>query len=412
MIWTPDANDNGYYMIIFEAESDGTVVRDTIIVEVTDTNGYPPALTLSTSDTSCPVNLPIVIYARATDLDGTPPNLKISGMPSGATFDTDDEGNGIFRWTPSDTGTFIFTVTAYDQVDLSTTVSQLVTIRITDENVTGPIFAHHPDVTINQNQKLELLIQATDQDGTIPSLVLTGKPKGASFTDNKDGSGTIYWQPGCDVSGTYIFTAVASDQSFSDSISITVVVRDVNCAPVIYSTPNINVQPGEMVHIAVQAYDPDNDGTIPTITVSCDLPGFTFISPDDGTGTFGWQAPAGSGSYPVIFYATDGISTDSTTTFINVNKTGAVSISGYPRGIDIYAMPCGSYSGEYLGKDSVVFSAAPGTYFFEIKFSGYRTQRFTCNIKADTTVSTYHTLKTAIPLMLAPAETLITQNGN
>lgn len=409
--WTPGATANGYYVIVFEANDNHSTVRDTIILEVMDTNAYPPVLTLSTIDTTCPFNQALILYAKAEDLDGTPPIIKATGIPSGASLIDDHEGNAIFTWTPRDTGVFTFTVTAFDLVDSASFVSRLVTIRVTDRNLSGPVFTPQPDVVIDQNQKMELTIRAVDLDGTIPTLTLIAKPQGAVFTDNRDGSGTISWIPGCDVLGTFAFTAVATDGLFSDTMTTSVTVRDVNCTPVFYRTTDINAQFGELIKFEVRAYDPDNDNTVLYLSVSCNLQGYTFATKNDGSGVFGWLANYSSGSYPVKFYVSDGQSTDSTEMHINVGKSGSVRISGNPKGVKIYAMPSGSYSGEYLGDDSVVFSALPGTYFFQMQSQGHRPQQFTCNVLADTLLNVFRTLKPSIPLMFAPAETLVTQSG-
>lgn len=411
LLWTPDANDNGYYLVILEADDGHITVRDTIIIEVKDTNAYPPVLTLSTIDTTRPVNQELIIYARAEDQDGTPPVIKATNLPSGAYFKADNEGNAILKWTPPDTGVFMITLTAVDLVDSTSFDSKLLTIRVTNDNVSGPVFKTHDNVEIDQNQRMELIVEALDPDGTIPVLSLISKPQGATFTDNNNGTGTISWIPDCDISGTYTFTAVATDGKFNDSLTVTVTVRDINCAPVLYRIPDINAQYGDPVRVEVNAYDPDNDSSDLFFSVSCDLDGYTFKSTDDGKAVFGWYVNQSSGSFPVRFYVTDGHLTDSTEILIHVNKSGSVKITGYPQGVGIYAMPSGCYRGEYLGKDSVVFSAMPGTYHFQMWLEGYRTQHFICDLKADTTLMVSHDLKPAIPIMLAPAETLITQNG-
>ncbi|HEX3019971.1 MAG TPA: Ig-like domain-containing protein [Chitinispirillaceae bacterium] len=409
LIWTPDADDNGYYIVIFEANDEITTIKDTIIIEVKDTNAWPPTLILSTTDTTCAFKLPLIIYARAEDLDGTPPVLKATGLPAGSSFEA-DEGNGIFKWLPMDTGVFVVTVTAFDQVDSTSFVSKTVTIRVTDDNVSGPVFDPQPEIVINQNQRMELQIKATDPDGTIPQLLLGSKPQDATFRDNNDGTGTITWTPDCDISGKIAFTAIATDGQFADTLVITATVNDVNCAPVLYKIPDINTMPGEFVKFQIEAYDPDNKNSTLIFSVSCDLPGYAFETSDNNTGFFSWYVNYSSGSFPVKFYVTDGLLTDSTEMRINIGKNGSVKISGYPSGARIYVMPSGSYSGEYLGSDSVIFTTIPGTYSFQMQLEGYRPQRFSCRVMADSVITTSRTLKTSIPLMLTPAETLMVQS--
>lgn len=403
--WTPDADDYGFYMIIFEASDEAAQVRDTIIIEVTDQNVSPPVLFVSTNDTTCSVNLPLVIVVSATDSDGIPPFLKATQLPSDAKFTSDGNGNGIFSWTPQDTGTTVISITAYDQFD-STSVYKQITIRVNNKNITGPEFEPHPAVTIEQNQNLLLTVKAVDPDGTDPVLNLINSPSASYFMDNGDGTGTISWKPECDESGSFIFKASATDGKFHDTITIPVTVRDINCTPILYRITDINAQFGERISIPIRAYDPDNNGSVPVLSTYCLLPGYSFITKPDGSAIFSWTVEYQTGSFPVTFYATDGNSTDSMTLAISINKEGTLKISVKPKNARIYAFPSGCYQGKYLGTDSVKYTGAPGTCWFELQAPGCRSQRVAYNIKADSTINVACTLKPSIPLMVVSPDTL------
>jgi len=76
----------------------------------------------------------------------------------------------------------------------------------------------------------------------------------------------------------------------------------------------------------------DADATIPTLTTST-LPGTaTFVDGGTGSGTFDWTPTfADAGDYPVTFYATDGVATDSevvTITVVNVNQDPILAVIG------------------------------------------------------------------------------------
>lgn len=418
--WTPGANANGFYMCIFEATDNfNKPVRDTILFEVIDKNMYPPVLTVSTIDTTCSVNLPLVIVAKATDLDGTPPLLKATQLPGGANFTSDIDGNGVFSWTPNDTGTFAFFITAYDQVDSTIKDTKALTVTVNDENITGPKFEPQDTVTMYQNENLKLILRAIDPDGTNPVLRLISAPQGLHFVDNGNGTAVITWNPACNVSGIFILKSTASDGRFSDTINVPVVVKDVNCTPVLFSTGDINAQPGERISIPITSYDPDNNGSTPVLSVSCILPDYSFITKDDGSAIFSWTVCYSSGTYPVVFYATDGNSTDSAKVMISINKKGSLKISATPSNSRIYAFPSDCFQGKLLGKDSVVYTGAPGSCWFEFQAPGCRSQRIAYNIKADTTISISLNLKPVIPLMVISPDTLkfgstnqILQNGS
>ncbi len=405
--WTPGADAYGYYMYIFEAtDSVNSPVRDTIIIEVIDQNVSVPVLTVTTIDTISSINLPLVIVAHATDADGTVPVLKAAQLPANATFTTDNNGNAVFSWTPIDTGTFTFKIKAFDQADSLSCDSQTVTIRVNNSNITGPKFEPHPDITIQQNEYMVLNLKAADPDGTIPTLRLTSAPSGSRFIDNGNGTATVSWSPSCDVSGSFLFRATATDGKFGDTIEILVHVRDVNCTPVFFRAEDINAQPGERVSIPVRAYDPDNNGSIPVLSVNSKLPDYSFVTQNNGSAVFNWTVSYTDGTYPVTFYATDGNSTDSMKVVISINKTGSLKISARPSGCKIYAFPSDCYKGKLIGADSTVYCGTPGTCWFEFQAPGCRSQRVAFDIKADSAATLSIDLKPIIPLMVTAADTL------
>ena len=67
-----------------------------------------------------------------------------------------------------------------------------------------------------------------------------------------------------------------TDGTFYDTIEIPVHVRDVNCTPVFFQTEDVNAIPGERISIRVRAYDPDNNGSIPTLSVYSTLPDYSL----------------------------------------------------------------------------------------------------------------------------------------
>jgi len=409
--WTPKGDENGYYVVVFEA-TDGadptTKVRDTFMIQVEDVNCSPPTLNVSTSEVNTSVNLPITILTTAFDsLDVVPPLLTTSVLPAGAHFTTDpDNGTGVFTWTPTSPDTLIFVISAIDAFDTTVKVDRYITINVTDNNLTGPVFNLCNDTTIEQNIEMVMKIGATDPDRTIPQLHLINGPSGASVVDNKNGTAEVIWKPACDVSGDFTITVRATDQVFSDTLVINVFVRDVNCAPVIDYISDVSASPGEIIQISVSAFDPDNDSSKPMLSAASDIPGFIFITSANATATFRCQAPMSSGIHPVVFYATDGILTDSMKVTISVGKSGSLKICVNQAGAQIFEMPSGSFRGNYLGHDTITFSSQQGAYWFEVQAAGYRAQRIAFNIKADSVIVQSVTLKPSIPIMVCSPDTL------
>ena len=82
-----------------------------------------------------------------------------------------------------------------------------------------------------------------------------------------------------------------------------------------------SVVEGNNLNFGISATDADS--TIPTLSTSTLPSGATFVDNGDGSGAFDWTPSfTQSGSYFVIFYASDGISSDSEVVSITVNEAG------------------------------------------------------------------------------------------
>jgi len=169
---------------------------------------------------------------------------------------------------------------------------------------------------------LNFSVTASDPDSTIPVLTTSTLPSGATFTDNTDGSGSFDWTPDFTQSGTYSVTFYATDGIATDSEVVSITVNEVgNQAPLLATigaqttTENINLSFG------ISAIDPD--GTTPVLTTSALPSGAIFVDSGDGSASFDWTPTfIQSGSYFVIFYASDGVASDSEVVSITVNEAG------------------------------------------------------------------------------------------
>ncbi len=411
LLWTPRLEQAGYYMVIFEARDDATSVRDTVLIIVQDAGLFRPILTVSTVDTSIGINLPFTLVAHATTQDGTVPQLFAVSAPAGSQFVTDDAGNGFFSWTPHDSGVVTFVVTARNVVDSTLQTSQTVKIAVQARNITGPKFIARADTVIDQRMNLSLAVRARDPDGGIPELSLVDAPAGVGFVDSGNGNGAFTWKPGCDVAGTFILRAAATDRYLCDTISVGVEVRVVNFPPSFAPMPDVNAIAGDMVHIFVSAADQCIGSTTPMLSVSCELAGYTFQTHGDGTAVFGWKADNQPGSYPVYFYATNGYATACDTVLLTINKTGSLILVAKPQGARIRMMPAMNYAGTLLGTDSVCCTMRAGTYWFEVEAAGFRSVRMPYRVKADSVVAESVELKPSIPLMFTGPDSIVADTG-
>jgi hypothetical protein len=407
MLWTPQINDAGYYMVIFEASDDATSVRDTIIIIVTEPKHlFAPELNVSAHDTSVGINLPVTIFARATVSDGTAPVLSTSLLPPRATF-VSDTGNAVFSWIPDTAGVFTFTITASNIINPAWETTDTIRITVENKNVTGPVFIHHADTAIDQNTDMALTVEAKDPDGSIPQLYFVSAPTGVRFVDNGNGTGTFFWKPRCQDLGKFFLKAGATDHYVSDTISVGVDVRAIAFPPSIAPLPDKSAIPGEFVRIPVQATDLCNGGAAPSLSVSCELSGYTFKDNGDGSGTFGWYVTTNTGSFPISFTATNGLASVSRTMVLSINKTGSIIVKAQPVGARIHVMPSMNYAGTFLGCDSLCYTARLGLYWFEVELPGFRSERFAGEIKGDSITTRSIVLKPAIPLMFTGPDSII-----
>ncbi len=405
LIWTPECDENGFYIVVFEVTDDHTAVQDTMLLRITDVNCFDPQLTLSAVSVSTGINLPVTIAIHATDDDNTIPLLEAENLPTDAGFEVDDNGNAVFSWTPGESGTYHPVFIAVDADDPQIRIDTTVTITVSDDNFTGPSFLPCNDTIIDENQLFSIEVYAEDPDGTIPEINDVELPEGATFTDNDDGSATISWTPGCTAHGNHLITVYATDGVLTDTLDVLITVRDQNCPPIINPITDKSIAYGGTVRFSVSATDPDED-MLPDLSIICSLPGYTFSVPEKGTGTFEWKADYASGSYPVTFIADDGYASDTETVMIAVNQSGSVSIVAEPSDASLYLAPAAGAQGSYIGSGTATLTLVPGTYWFRAEASGYRPSLFTGTVTADETCSLTVTLRPLIPQAFSIPETL------
>ena len=104
------------------------------------------------------------------------------------------------------------------------------TITFADESSTNhpPVLQFIPNHVTVENQQVSFIVQATDPDGTIPTLSASPLPAGATFTDNGDGTATFDWTPSIGQAGTYQVTFKASDGVQETSQPSTITVNSVD----------------------------------------------------------------------------------------------------------------------------------------------------------------------------------------
>jgi hypothetical protein len=284
---------------IWAVNTQSFTVTNTFSVVVNESN-TAPALFLPVS-TNIDEKVAYAAQASAVDSD-IPANALtfalVSG-PSGLTVSP----SGAINWTPdenqgSTTNTIVIVVTdfnpwAINPQHLSTTNSYQLVVNEINVAPVLPVIAE-----TNVSELLTLTITNTATDSDLPANPLTytllASPSGATIDTN----GVITWTP-TEAQGpsTNIFITVVTDmntfavnsKSLSATNTFSVVVNEVNVAPVLEAISDQAVNPGQTISFTAVATDAD----LPTNTLS-----FALISPpagaaiDSASGAFNWRALA------------------------------------------------------------------------------------------------------------------------
>ncbi len=88
----------------------------------------------------------------------------------------------------------------------------------------APVIQAILDKTCVEGERVSFTVEATDQDGTVPALTLSGTPAGAGFTDQGDGTGVFDWQTQEGQAGEYTLVFTASDGGLEDEETVKITV--------------------------------------------------------------------------------------------------------------------------------------------------------------------------------------------
>jgi len=317
--FNPSFIQAGSYPVTFYADDGVATDSEQITITVTEAGNQPPVLDpIGPQAVTEGGNLNVII--TASDPDATIPTLSTSTLPANATFIDNGDGSGVFDFNPdfAQAGTYLITFYADDGV---ATDSEVVTITVNDAGNQAPVLDPIGAQSVAEGGNLNVVVTASDADGTIPTLSTSALPSNATFADNGDGSGVFDFNPDFTQAGTYPITFYADDGVATDSEVVTVTVNDAgNQAPVLDPIGDQTVAEAGNLNLTITASD--LDATIPALSTSPLPANATFVDNLDGTGTFDFNPDyTQAGSYPVTFYASDGVATDSEVISITVTDT-------------------------------------------------------------------------------------------
>ena len=336
---------------------DGLVVDDSGRPVISPQSGTPVITPIADQTTSELVELTFVVVATpGSDTGDTNLEYSLTGGPSEATLIETDNTHATFRWTPTEAqgpGVYDFSVQVceIEGTDLGC-ATDTFTVTVTEVNV-APVLDVIEDQTVDELDTLEFTATATDQDIPAQALVFSLEngvsgtvPGGASIAtrfNELEGKyyGDFSWTPTEEQGpGEYTFDVCVSDGTLSDCETITVVVNEVNVAPVIAPIDDQTIS--EEVPWSYDVEASDEDVPAQTLTYSLedgedgDVPEGAAIDPATGELTWTPSEEQGPGEYMFDVVVNDGVDLTYLTINITVTEVNVAPVLDYigPQTVD------------------------------------------------------------------------------
>ena len=360
LTWTPsEAQGPGEYMFDVVVNDGVDVTYLTINITVEEVNVAPVLdeigpQTVDELDT-------LEFTATATDHDIPAQELVFrledgeSGeVPEGAEITSD----GAFSWTPGEEegpGTYTFDVCVSDGAlvlpealsEVALSDCETITVTVGEVNV-APVLA--PIGNQEGNELEALTFTATASDADIPAQILVFSLADGEYGDVPDGAGitaagAFSWTPSeAQGPGNYIFDVCVSDGALSDCETITVVVNEVNVAPVLDPLEyDSEVNELELMSFTASASDADVPAQALVFSLENGVGGLvpegasieTLFDEEEGKyyGEFSWTPSEvqGPGEYTFDVCVSDGALSDCETvvvTVLDINSAPVLDLIG------------------------------------------------------------------------------------
>jgi len=328
LTWVPDYDASGIYEPVQFHVTDGinTVTTETTLIIA---QGDQPPQLIPPRDRTLREGDRLRFYLDGFDPDGDSVTFSAPVLPSGAYLNRD---TGYFEWTPDfyqageyDLEFIVWNEGGQARETVSFTVlnangppafDQLVDWQVAEgQLVAFSAFAYDPDnpaFALPQRDANGQLIPSVGPAASVQYTV-TGLPDGAQFDPE---TALFTWTPDFTQSGVYPVTFTATDDGdgtgvpLATSMTVDVVVTNVNRAPEIDPISNYTIARGEVRDVPVLATD--LDGNPLTLRIENAIPGYdlpAFISfTDNGDGTGVVHAAPGAtdrGDWSIRVIATD-----------------------------------------------------------------------------------------------------------
>ena len=249
LTYTPGSNYYGTDSFTFKV-NDGQVDSNTATISITVTavNDAPVANPQSVStaeDTAKAITL------SGSDIEGSPLTYEVLTPPAHGSL-SGSAPNLTYTPAANYNGPDSFSFKVND----GTVDSSPATVSITVTPVNDAPVANMQAVETNENSPLSILLSASDIDGDSLDYVISTTPAHGTLSGTAP---NLTYTPNIYYSGPDAFTFYVTDgQAISNTASVTIVVRDLNFLPIVYSQ-SLSTNENTPLSITLIGMDPDGD---------------------------------------------------------------------------------------------------------------------------------------------------------
>ena len=175
----------------------------------------------SGSEVTYSLNLPEAlgcVYARIADPNSGQKALKFSRRSDGKIINSQ---NMWLSKTRNEDHGWNYYINIFD---VNTNGAYAVVFDEPEALPQAPVLQFIADKQTVEEQEISFIVEASDPNGTIPTLSVSSLPARAGFTDNKDGTGMFSWIPAIGQFGSYNITFRASDGGLTDSQIVNIII--------------------------------------------------------------------------------------------------------------------------------------------------------------------------------------------
>lgn len=182
----------------------------------------------------------------------------------------------------------------------------VVPVSVTIPVLNSPPVIDSPSwITMMEGEVRSVTISASDPDpGESVALEVGSLPGFATFQSLGGGVGEILLAPNFASAGFYQATVQALNASGQATRTLTILVQNVNRAPVVGVVPDTTIRVGELSTVVIQAFDPDGDRLAISSSAVADF--VTLTDFGNGTAVFSFEPTAADvGNYMIVVAVVD-----------------------------------------------------------------------------------------------------------